>query len=102
MVSSNGSYFNFDFNVSFILEQLDSGQPNYYFGTYTFSHDEAPGISCFVRDDAGEIFHTYSTFSHGLDMLNGAYHMMDLMPKGRDEAGLAWNMAWLRRNDQYD
>jgi predicted dithiol-disulfide oxidoreductase (DUF899 family) len=64
-------------------------------------HDEAPGISAFALLD-GEVFHTYSAYSRGLDPLNGAYQLLDLTPKGPDEAGLAWPMAWLRRYDAYD
>jgi predicted dithiol-disulfide oxidoreductase (DUF899 family) len=62
---------------------------------------ELPGISVFFRDEAGTVFHTYSCYARGLDMLNGAYHYLDLVPKGRDEAGLPSTMSWLRRHDQY-
>lgn len=62
---------------------------------------EAPGISVFYRDDGGAIFHTYSTYARGLDMLNGAYHLLDLVPKGRDEASLPHHSGWLRRRDEY-
>ena len=64
--------------------------------------DEAPGISVFYNNQQGDIFHTYSCYARGLDMLNGAYHYMDLVPKGRDEDALPYSMAWLRRHDQYD
>jgi predicted dithiol-disulfide oxidoreductase (DUF899 family) len=59
-----------------------------------------PGISVFARED-GAIYHTYSTYARGLDMLNGTYHLLDLVPKGRDEAGLRFTMEWLRRRDEY-
>ena len=62
---------------------------------------EAPGISVFFRDDDGHIFHTYSTYARGLDMMNSAYHLMDLAPKGRDEDGLEHTMEWVRRRDEY-
>jgi predicted dithiol-disulfide oxidoreductase (DUF899 family) len=60
-----------------------------------------PGISVFFKDDAGAIFHTYSCYARGLDMLNAAYHYLDLVPKGRDEAGLPYNQAWVRHHDNY-
>jgi predicted dithiol-disulfide oxidoreductase (DUF899 family) len=59
------------------------------------------GISVFCRNDQSEMFHTYSCYSRGVDMLNGAYHYLDLVPKGRDEGGLDFTMAWVRRHDQY-
>ncbi|MGH9113026.1 MAG: DUF899 family protein, partial [Acidimicrobiales bacterium] len=62
--------------------------------------EEAPGISAFARHD-GEVFHTYSTYSRGLDPINCAYQLLDLTPKGRDEDDLEWTMAWLRRRDAY-
>lgn len=95
--SSHGSRFNYDFGVSF--EEGDDRA--YNFGTSAFAGDEAPGVSVFAKDDAGRVYHTYSTFSRGLDMLNAAYHYLDLVPRGRDEHGLPWSMAWLRRRDQY-
>jgi predicted dithiol-disulfide oxidoreductase (DUF899 family) len=101
-VSSRGSDFNRDFGVTFTAEERESGEKIYNFGTLSFGVDEAPGISVFSKDDAGRVFHTYSTYARGLDMLNGAYHYMDLTPKGRDEAGLPYTMAWLRRRDQYE
>lgn len=98
--SSHGSDFNFDFHVSYHSEQVESGQAEHnYRRTQVLA--ELPGISVFLRDEANDVFHTYSTYARGLDMLNGAYHYMDLLPKGRDEANLPWTMAWLRRHDQY-
>lgn len=99
--SSAGNDFNFDFGVSFTPEQVETEGAVYNY-RQTKVMDELPGVSVFIRGDAGEVFHTYSTFSRGLDMLNGAYHYMDLLPKGRDEAELPWTMAWLRRHDQYE
>lgn len=99
--SSHGSDFNFDFQVSYTPEQVESGNAEHnYRRTKVLA--ELPGISVFFRDETGEVYHTYSTYARGLDMLNGAYHYMDLLPKGRDEAGLSWTMAWLRRHDQYE
>lgn len=99
-VSSLGNSFNHDFAVSFTPDELARPDNNYNFGTQKFSMDEAPGISVFAKDD-GAIYHTYSTYSRGLDMLNGAYHLLDLVPKGRDEKGLSYGMEWLRRRDEY-
>lgn len=99
--SSADNDFNFDFGVSFTTEQVESDSAVYNY-RQTKVMDELPGVSVFIRGDAGEVFHTYSTFSRGLDMLNGAYHYMDVLPKGRDEAGLPWTMAWLGRHDQYE
>jgi predicted dithiol-disulfide oxidoreductase (DUF899 family) len=65
-----------------------------------FPATEAPGLSVFTRE-GDQVFHTYSVFSRGLDLFNPAYQLLDLVPKGRDEAGLDYSMAWLRRRDQY-
>ena len=98
-VSSAGSDFNFDFGVSFPAEKTDA--PNYNFGTTKFGGEEAPGFSVFRRGDDGAVYHTYSTYGRGLDALNGTYQILDLTSKGRDEGGLPWPMAWVRRHDQY-
>jgi len=100
-VSSLGSDFNFDFNVSFTPEEMEKGEMNYNYETRKFPSEEGPGISVFYKNEKGEVFHTYSCFARGLDMLNGAYHYMDLAPKGRDEEDLPYSMAWLSRRDQY-
>jgi predicted dithiol-disulfide oxidoreductase (DUF899 family) len=99
--SSAPSDFNFDFRVSFSKEQRAEGQVPYNFGTHKAYGSEMPGISVFAKAPDGTIFHTYSCYGRGLDMLNGAYHYLDLVPKGRDEAGLPYTMAWLRHHDQY-
>lgn len=99
--SSSESDFNTDFGVSFDAAELASGEVEYNYKRQKFSSEEAPGISVFKRD-ADKVFHTYSCYSRGLDMLNGAYHYMDLAPDGRNEDSLPWSMAWLRRKDQYE
>ena len=101
-VSSFESDFNSDYHVSFTAEEMEKGEMFYNFAKSSFPSDEAPGISVFYKNEQGEVFHTYSAYSRGLDMLNGAYHYMDLAPKGRDEDQLPYTMAWLRRHDQYD
>jgi predicted dithiol-disulfide oxidoreductase (DUF899 family) len=100
-VSSAGGDFNYDYGVSFTPDEVKSGAKVYNFGTSDFHIEEAPGISVFYRNEAGEIFHTYSCFARGLDMMNAAYHYLDLTPLGRHEEGLAHPMAWVRLHDQY-
>jgi len=99
--SSAASDFNHDYAVSFRPDEIRSGAKVYNFGTSSFGGEEAPGISVFYRDQAGVIFHTYSCFARGLDMMNAAYHYLDLTPLGRHEEGLSYPMAWLRLRDQY-
>ncbi len=99
-VSSSDTDFNQDYQVSFTAEEI-KGDVSYNFERRRFPSEEAPGISVFYKDKQGEVFHTYSCYARGLDMLNGAYHFMDLAPKGRDEAALSFSMAWVRRRDQY-
>jgi predicted dithiol-disulfide oxidoreductase (DUF899 family) len=99
--SSAPSDFNHDYAVSFTPDQIKSGAKIYNFGTSGFGVEEAPGISVFYRDAAGSIFHTYSCFARGLDMMNAAYHYLDLTPLGRHEEGLPYPMDWVRLRDQY-
>lgn len=98
-VSSAMSPFNEDMGVT--LDASPDGMPNYNFGTQVFGGGEAPGISAFRKGDDGVIYLTYQTFSRGLDLMNGAYHFLDLTSKGRDEGDLEWPMAWLHRHDAY-
>src|ERR1700737_260883 len=98
-LSSAGSDFNYDFAVSFTPEQIKSGAQLYNFGTSRFGIEDAPGISVFYRNELGEIFHTYSCFARGLDMMNATYHYLDLTPLGRHEQGLPYPMDWLRLRD---
>jgi len=100
-VSSFGSDFNFDYHVSFTPEEKASGKIEYNFGETEYFSEEGPGLSVFAKNAAGEIFHTYSTYARGLDILVGAYNFLDLVPKGRDEDGLAFTMAWVRHHDRY-
>ena len=98
-VSSSPSDFNFDFGVSF-TEQMRADGAEYNYREGADWGEEAPGLSAFARH-GGQVYHTYSTYSRGLDPLNGAYQLLDLAPRGRDEGGLEWPMAWLRRHDDY-
>jgi predicted dithiol-disulfide oxidoreductase (DUF899 family) len=100
-VSSDGSDFNFDYQASFTPEQLAAGQAYYNYRIQPNTVSDQVGISVFARNERGEMFHTYSCYSRGVDMLNGAYHYLDLVPKGRDEDDLKFTMAWVRRHDQY-
>ena len=99
-VSSSGSDFNYDYKVSFTKEQVAKREKIYNFETQ-FPGEELPGASVFYKNADGEIFHTYSTYSRGLDIFLGAYNWLDVTPKGRDEAGLAHGMSWVRHHDRY-
>jgi predicted dithiol-disulfide oxidoreductase (DUF899 family) len=102
-VSSLGSDFNFDYGISFTPEQLAKGEALYNYGNLAPFGEESVGISVFFKDPDEQVFHTYSCYSRGVDMLNGAYHYLDLTPKGRDEANQGSNpQAWVRRHDEYD
>ena len=98
-VSSGRSDFNLDYHVSF---DAGGGTRTYNYAPKTSDTSELPGLSVFFRDDAGAVFHTYSTYGRGLDNMNAAYQILDLVPKGRDEEGLPSTMAWLRLRDRYD
>jgi len=100
-VSSNATDFNFDYQVSMTKEELEKGQVYYNYSTQQFPSEERPGTSVFYRDGSGNIFHTYSSYARGLDILIGAYNWLDLTPKGRDEEGLKHGMAWVRHHDKY-
>lgn len=97
-VSSQNSDFNYDFQVSFTPEQKEKNETTYNYREQPYFIDELPGVSVFFKDEQGNIFHTYSAYARGLDMLNGAYNYIDLTPKGRDEES---GMSWVRRHDQY-
>ncbi len=101
-VSSYGGDFNSDYQVSFTPEEKKGGKVFYnYEFIESFPSEERPGASVFYKNATGEVFHTYSTYGRGLDILIGTYHFLDLAPKGRDEDGLAWSMAWVRHHDRY-
>jgi predicted dithiol-disulfide oxidoreductase (DUF899 family) len=100
--SSFGGDFNHDYQVSASAEEKASGQVMYNYEMTTFPSEERPGASVFYKNEAGEVFHTYSTYGRGLDILIGAYNFLDLAPKGRDEEGLTYGMAWVRHHDRYE
>src|SRR6201988_1914251 len=102
-VSSFGSDFNADYQVSVTPDEKAGGKAMYNYEIIDkFPSEERPGASAFYKNAAGEVFHTYSTYGRGLDILIGTYNFLDLAPKGRDEDGLDWSMAWVRHHDRYD
>ena len=101
-VSSHGTEFNRDYHVSFTPEEIAQGKISYNYGLREFPCEEAPGISVFARDAAGAVYHTYSTYGRGLEITMGAYHLLDMVPKGRDEDGLKFGQEWVRHHDRYE
>ena len=100
-VSSYGTDFNWDYHVSFTKDEVSSGQMHYNYDQRLFPSEEGPGFSVFWKNAAGEVFHTYSTYGRGGEIVLGTYHLLDLVPKGRDEEGLPFPMAWVRHHDRY-
>jgi predicted dithiol-disulfide oxidoreductase (DUF899 family) len=98
--SSANSDFSEDYQVTFPQADRDAGDVTYNYRKTKTGMSDMPGISVFAKDH-GRVYHTYSTYSRGLDMLNGAYHILDLTPKGRNEADLPFSMGWLKRHDEY-
>jgi predicted dithiol-disulfide oxidoreductase (DUF899 family) len=101
-LSSQGTDFNYDFEVSFQPDALARGDATYNFAKLQNASSDMPGISVFAKDESGAVFRTYSTYGRGLDMMNTAYHYLDLVPKGRDEADLPFTMSWVKLRDLYD
>lgn len=99
-VSSLQNDFNRDYHVSFSAEEIAGGGVEYNYERRKFPSEEAPGCSVFARE-GNEVFHTYSCYARGLDMLNTTYHFLDLVPKGRDEDELPYTMAWVGHHDRY-
>ena len=98
-VSSHGSDFNFDFNVSFTETDKATNRSYYNFQDMPYMFDELPGISVFYKDTDSSIYHTYSTYARGGDILLGAHNYLDLTPKGRNEDR---TMDWVRHHDRYE
>jgi predicted dithiol-disulfide oxidoreductase (DUF899 family) len=101
LISSYGDDFNYDYHVSFTKEDMASGEITYNFERIDSKngYEELPGISVFFKDDAGDIFHTYSSYARGGDILIGAHNFLDLTPKGRNESD---TMNWVKRHDEYE
>jgi predicted dithiol-disulfide oxidoreductase (DUF899 family) len=100
-VSSGNNEFNYDYHVSF-QAGVPKEQLEYNYGQLQFETSDQPGVSVFYKDGKGNIFHTYSAYSRGIDILNTAYNYLDLVPKGRDEDELEFSMDWLQYHDRYD
>ncbi len=101
-VSSCGSTFNHDFHVSFTEEEIASGKVNYNYTRQEFPKTEAPGLSVFFKAENGGVFHTYSVYGRGVELMMGAYRILDLTPKGRNEDDLEWPQQWVRYHDRYE
>jgi predicted dithiol-disulfide oxidoreductase (DUF899 family) len=101
-VSSELSDFNRDFNVSFTEEERQESTGSYNYRPSSFPMEEAPGISALIKGSNGQVLHTYSSYGRGLDMFIATYHLLDIMPKGRDEEELPYSMQWIRHHDRYD
>lgn len=101
-VSSYGSDFNYDFGVSFTADTLAKGEVQYNYTALSDAEEELPGISAFYKDKAGQVFHTYSTYGRGVEVMMGTYRMLDLVAKGRSERDVAHKMEWVRHHDRYE
>ena len=101
-VSSHGTDFSQDFQVSFTEEEIARGGVYYNYHQMDFPQTEAPGISVFARDAAGEVYLTYSTYGRGVEVVMTTYDLLDLVPKGRDEDKDEYGMQWLRHHDRYE
>jgi predicted dithiol-disulfide oxidoreductase (DUF899 family) len=102
-VSSYGTDFNYDFAVSFTPEEVATGRIDYNYGKWSLTGEEWPGVSAFYRDDAGDVFHTYSSYGRGVEVMMGTYRMLDLTPKGRSERDdTMYKMEWVRHHDRYE
>ena len=99
-VSSYGNDFNFDYHVSFTKEDEAKNKAYYNYSSGEFISDEMPGLSVFYKPEKDDVFHTYSTYARGLDIIVGTYNFLDLVPKGRDENPDS-TMDWVRRHDEY-
>jgi len=101
-VSSHGNEFNRDYHVSFSKEEVAKGEMYYNFKKQYFPSEEGPGVSVFYKNEEGEVFHTYSSYGRGSEPLMGVYSYLDLTPRGRQEEGLPFPMAWRRHHDRYE
>jgi predicted dithiol-disulfide oxidoreductase (DUF899 family) len=100
-VSSEGNDFNFDYQVSFSEEQIATGKAIYNFEPMTRRSPDLPGVSVFYKDEIGDIFCTFQVRARGGDPLMGAYHYLDLTPKGRNESVRGNLSDWVRLHDEY-
>jgi predicted dithiol-disulfide oxidoreductase (DUF899 family) len=98
-VSSGATSFNLDFHVSFTQEETAAKRADYNYALQDPRRSDREGLSVFAKDEKGDVFHTYSAYARGIEVVNTAYHYLDLVPKGRDEGGRG--PYWLRRHDEY-
>jgi predicted dithiol-disulfide oxidoreductase (DUF899 family) len=104
-VSSDGTDFNRDYGVLASQDEMTKGKVRYNYELQDWSEypsEEKHGVSVFYKDDAGNVFRSYSSYGRGCEELLGVYTYLDLVPKGRDEDGLPFPMAWMRHHDRYD
>ncbi|HLK61302.1 MAG TPA: thioredoxin family protein [Chthonomonadaceae bacterium] len=101
-VSAFRNDFNYDYHVSFTPEDLRNGTANYNYVQRDPGEADREGVSVFYKDASGAVYHTYSAYARGIDMLNTAYNYLDLAPKGRDEERLEWTQVWVRHHDRYE
>jgi predicted dithiol-disulfide oxidoreductase (DUF899 family) len=100
-LSSGDTDFNYDLQASFRPEDIRAGKAVYNYAPVTADMADREGISVFYKDPSGALFHTYSCYARGIDMVNATYQFLDLVPKGRDEAQLDFTQAWVRLHDRY-
>ena len=100
-VSSNASDFNFDFGVSFTVAEQARNEVIYNYAAQPFECEELPGLSAFIQDDDGTVFHTYSTYRRGVEVMMGTYQLLDLTALGRHERDVPNKMEWVRHHDRY-
>jgi predicted dithiol-disulfide oxidoreductase (DUF899 family) len=101
-LSSSQNDFNYDYQVSFTPEQIRKGSAIYNYTKLNDEDEDREGLSVFFKDESGVVYHTYSSFARGIDLINGTYNFLDLTPKGRDEDGPEGVQAWVRHHDRYE
>jgi predicted dithiol-disulfide oxidoreductase (DUF899 family) len=101
-LSSFRTDFNYDFQASFKPEDIARGAVYYNYVKAEMPMQDREGVSVFYKDPSGAIFHTYSSYARGIDLLNAAYNFLDLVPKGRDENALEFTQSWVRYHDKYE
>jgi predicted dithiol-disulfide oxidoreductase (DUF899 family) len=101
-VSSGRNDFNYDYQASFTPQEVESGAAFFNYSKSDVGVTDREGVSVFCKDQSGALFHTYSSYARGIDMLNAAYHYLDLVPKGRDEDALEFTQSWVRFHDRYE
>jgi len=101
-VCSGQNDFNYDYQASFTPQEVESGAAFYNYSKFDVGVSDREGVSVFYKDPSSAVFHTYSSYARGIDMLNTAYHYLDLVPKGRDEDGLEFTQSWVRYHDGYE